>query len=106
MNEKERRTSPRIPKMVEIHYSSGSPPISARISDISEKGIFIDTMNPLQVGDTVTFKFSLPEFSEEKPIEGEGLVVWNQETIGMGIEFTKLTDADREALGNFVKNKA
>jgi len=105
MDQQERRGSPRVPKIVEIQFSSNSPPIAARITDVSENGIFIDTINPLQAGDHVKFKFSLSDVPSEKPIEGEGTVVWNQQMVGMGIEFSQLSEENREQLKDFIKNK-
>jgi uncharacterized protein (TIGR02266 family) len=105
MEEKERRSAPRIPKMIEINFSSNSPPIHARISDLSERGIFIDTVNPLKAGSIVKFKFFLGDPAGEKAIEGEGRVVWNQETVGMGIEFVGLSPEDRERIQSFVAGK-
>ena len=105
MDQQERRGSPRVPKMIEIQYSCDSPPITARITDVGEKGIFIDTVNPLHEGDHVKFKFSLSDVPSEKPIEGEGTVIWNQQTVGMGIEFSQLSEENRERLKDFIKNQ-
>jgi len=104
MEQQERRNGLRIPKMIEINYSSNSPPINARITDLSEKGIFIDTVGPLQAGTMLKFKFSLNDSPSEKPIEGEGKVAWNQQTVGMGIEFSYLSNEDRDRLKNFFNN--
>jgi uncharacterized protein (TIGR02266 family) len=105
MDQPERRTSPRVPKIIEIQYTTNSPPITARITDLSEKGIFVDTMNPLTEGTIVKFKFSLTGTPSEKPIEGEGRVVWNQQIVGMGIEFKHLNEEDRGRIKLFVKNQ-
>ena len=105
MDQQERRGFPRVPKIIEIQFSSNSPPITARITDVSEKGIFIDTVNPLKAGDHVKFNFSLSDTPSEKPIEGEGTVIWNQQMVGMAIEFSQLSEENRKRLKDFIKNQ-
>ena len=105
MEQSERRKFPRLPKMIEIQYSSNSPPFQARITDMSEKGIFIDTINPLEEGAVVQFKFTLSDSPNDPPIKGEGKVVWNQYSIGMGIEFIQLNEKDRGKIRDFVKTQ-
>ena len=105
MSQSERRNTPRLPKIIEIQYSSNSPPITSRISDLSSRGIFIDTINPLQAGDRVTFKFRLTDAPDEKPIEGEGIVVWNQQMVGMGIEFADLSEENQKRLDEFIRSQ-
>ncbi|HEX9756251.1 MAG TPA: PilZ domain-containing protein [Nitrospiria bacterium] len=105
MDQKDRRNSPRVPIIIEIQFSSNSPPITARITDVSERGVFIDTVNPLQSGDQVKFNFRLSNSPSEKPIDGEGTVVWNQQTVGMGIEFSQLSEENKKRLNDFIKNQ-
>jgi hypothetical protein len=75
--------------------------LSARITDISERGLFVDSRSPLAEGAPVTFTFSLST-SGDKPITGEGRVVWRQEAVGMGIEFTGLSDDNRAKIRQFI----
>ena len=105
MGQPERRRAPRIPRIVEIRYQSDSPPMTARLTDISERGIFVDAATPLPVGSRVTFSFLLGNTPWEKPIEGDGAVVWRQETVGMGIDFAQLTDEDRTKIKLFIANQ-
>lgn len=100
----ERRSFPRINRVIEIQYMSNSPRLTARITDISEGGIFIDSINTLPEGTLVKFKFSLTGTPTEKSIEGEGKVIWsNSDIVGMGIEFQTLTEEDRNRILNFVR---
>jgi uncharacterized protein (TIGR02266 family) len=104
MESSDRRRSPRIPHLVEIRYASDSPPMTARVTDVSEQGLFVDARNPLPQGARVTFSFLLTNDPWDKPITGEGSVVWHQEAVGMGIEFVQLTDEDRTKIRLFVTN--
>ncbi len=105
MGQSERRRAPRIPRIVEVRYQSNSPPMTARLTDISERGIFVDTRSPLAVGSRVTFSFLLGDAPWEKPIAGEGTVVWRQEAVGMGIDFVQLKDEDRAKIKLFIASQ-
>ena len=73
---KESRSFDRRTLLSEIRYVSNSPELSARISDISVGGLFIDTVNPLDLGAEVKFKLLLPGAGSEREIVGEGKVTW------------------------------
>jgi uncharacterized protein (TIGR02266 family) len=88
----------------EIRYVSNSPELRARISDISVGGLFVDTVNPLDLGAEVKFKLTLPGDDGERRIEGEGKVTWRQETVGMGIQYTRMRRDDWEAIRAYVSN--
>jgi quercetin dioxygenase-like cupin family protein/Tfp pilus assembly protein PilZ len=100
--EKERRRSVRIKKPLEIIYSAESPPIAARVDDISETGVFVETTDPLPVGGQIEFALHLPDQAADEPIRGEGIVVWTDPATGTGIEFKDLSDEDRERIKWFV----
>lgn len=104
MDSSDRRRVPRIPHLVEIRYASDSPPMTARMTDLSEQGLFVDARNPLPPGARVKFSFLLTNNPWDKPITGEGTVVWHQEAVGMGIQFVGMTDEDRTKIKLFVTN--
>jgi len=97
----ERRFFRRVQTVIEFHYASNCPPLTGRIRDLSEGGVFVDTSNPLPVEAPVTFTFVLQEISE-KPIVGRGLVRWCEDPVGMGIQFLALSDEDRSKIRQFV----
>jgi uncharacterized protein (TIGR02266 family) len=100
----ERRSSPRINKVIEIQYMSNSPRLTARITDISEGGIFINAINTLPEGTLVKFKFFLTGTPTEKAIEGEGKVIWSHsDIVGMGIEFQNLSGENRNRILDYVR---
>ncbi len=104
MESPDRRSGPRIPHLVEIRYASDSPPMTARMTDICEQGLFVDVSNPLPAGSRVTFSFRLTNTPWDQPITGEGTVKWHQHAVGMGIEFVQMTDEDRAKVKLFVTN--
>ncbi|HWR98274.1 MAG TPA: PilZ domain-containing protein [Candidatus Methanoperedens sp.] len=88
---RERRRFPRHPIIIDIHYQTDSPVLRARLSDLSEGGMFVDTVNPLPPGTEVKFRFRLPSEADAPPLIGLGRVAWNQPTVGMGIEFIRFS---------------
>lgn len=97
----ERRKFRRRPIIVEIDYQSDSPVIRARLADLSEGGMFVDTVNPLPPGTELKFRFRLPAGADEPPLVGLGRVAWNQAMLGMGIEFTRFGADGWERLRSF-----
>lgn len=85
----ERRKFPRVPIIVEIYYQTESPVIRSRLADLSEGGLFVDTVNPLPPGTEVKFRFQPPGKGPQAPIVGLAKVAWIQQTVGMGIEFVR-----------------
>ncbi|MFZ5877724.1 MAG: PilZ domain-containing protein [Nitrospirota bacterium] len=106
MDNQDRRRGGRVAHIVEIRYASDSPALTARVTDVSETGLFVDARSPLPDGARVTFSFFLANSPWDQPITGEGKVVWRQEGVGMGIEFIAITDADRMKLKLFVGHQA
>ena len=105
MTNEEKRRHPRYPCIVVVQYVSDSPLIKARLLDISRGGIFVDTVNPLPEGAVVKFRFSLPGDAADTPIVGEGKVAWHQHTVGMGIEFLKMSGMDSGRLAAFLQGR-
>ena len=103
LNRPERRASLRVSKSIDFLYSSDSPPIPARIEDLSESGAYVDTTHPLTVGSEVDFSFHLPGASEDsEPILGRGRVAWIDPMVGIGLEFLDLEEEDRKQIRFYV----
>ncbi len=98
MAESDRRRASRIPCIVEAAFSSQSPFIDGRLTDLTPYGVFIDTMTTIPPASEVTVKFTLPEFGE---IKAKGKVIWTQDNIGMGIEFVDLPTEDLKKIEDF-----
>lgn len=84
-----------------IEVSSGAR-FSARTTDLGPGGCFVDTTNPFPVGAKVrvTVRKGKNEFNTH------GTVVYSQHGLGMGISFTGLDDAQREALDAWIHQTA
>ncbi len=101
MTSEEHRSSIRVEQRLEVEFSSNCPPIRADVEDLSETGMFVDVDRPLPAGSTLEFSLSLPDSEPETPVTGSAVVAWSAPT-GMGVEFTKLSDAARERIHYFV----
>ena len=84
-------------KEVELEFSSGKR--SARISDISLGGCYIDTIAQVPVGETLTLVIAS---SKGESMHFAGKVAYVLENFGFGVEFTDLTDPQRQFLAELV----
>lgn len=100
----ERRASKRVPLVAEVQYSSDSPSVTSRLTDLSVDGLFIDTVTPLPPGTLISIRFDLP--GDPLPIVVLGEVVWGQEHLGMGVRFMNLRQKDRERIAAFIARAA
>ena len=73
--EQERRRSPRFPFIAsaEVLEENNGSRLSARISDISAKGCYVDTINPLPGGTAVRVKI----FNETQSFEAPATVAYS-----------------------------
>ena len=78
----------RIDLVNEVVFQSGQQEVRACWSDISEGGIFVQTMNPLPVGNQVRLKIRFE--ADPTPYLAVGIVRHSLGSVGMGIEFTHL----------------
>ena len=101
MVDRERRGAVRVPKRIEIRYSSNSPEMSGFVEDLSELGMFVDASQPLLPGAEIEFWLRLPDATDEEPVHGRGSVVWSDRT-GMAVEFHDLGKETRERIRFFV----
>lgn len=70
----------------EVFFRAGQQEVRACWSDISEGGIFVQTMNPLAVGSQVRLKIRFE--ADPSLYLAVGLVRHSLSSVGMGIEFT------------------
>ena len=83
----DRRASPRFPVVLaaEVTEIATGMRLSARTSDLSRNGCYIDTLNPFSVGSAVLVRLS----QSNGVFEGQGQVVYVSPRLGMGIAFSK-----------------
>jgi len=86
--EQERRRSPRFPFIAsaEVHEENNGSRLSARVSDISAMGCYVDTINPLPNGTSVRVKI----FSETQSFEAAATVAYSHAHLGMGLRFSEV----------------
>ena len=100
---KEKRNSPRDTRLTEVTFEHDGLSFGGRLSDLSAGGFYIDTINPLPDGTTITFRFSLPGLSQEEAVVGEGIVAWQKPFLGMGVRFTVLSDETKDKLIRYIQ---
>jgi len=92
----DRRATTRHPftATVQIVELTAGLRLTARISDLSEGGCFVDTMSPLDSG----LRTRLRIRSGEETVEAVGLVRFSQPGMGMGMQFVEIGEASRAIL--------
>lgn len=103
MNEKERRSAPRIEINVEMEVRKNGDVFHGTTVNVSESGLLIQTNKALDLGENVTIR--LVSQGEEE-IVGMGVVVRNQE-FGIGqtcyAVHWELTPAQKNALRKLIQ---
>jgi PilZ domain-containing protein len=69
--------------------------------DVSVGGLFVSSKNPFPQDSMVSVFFHLRP--SEPAISCHGKVVYSLKGLGMGVQFTDLSDSDRRALEKFVE---
>ena len=107
----ERRAHQRITVLFEIDYRADDTFLFAYITDISAMGIFVRTTQPEPAGTHLFLRFTPPGGAES--IECEGDVIWinpprdgRSLNPGMGIQFTDLSDEQRDTIVGLVRTFA
>ena len=107
----ERRTHERFPTRIAVDVHSDRPSgdhfLFAYIENISERGIFVRTDDPLPPGTEITLRFT----AESERIELDGSVMWvnpvrengDNPNPGMGVRFESLSPEDRERIVEVVR---
>ena len=101
----EKRQGPRSFAFAEVAFDHNGMRYHGRINDLSSGGLYIDTINPLPEGSSVSFQFNLPGDESEHLLSGEGQVVWMAHMQGMGISFARLSDDDRDRLRAYLSHR-
>jgi len=81
----ERRKTARYPFVAnaEVRDASADARITARVSEISLNGCYLDMVNPLPVGTSVVVKI----FTEKEFFEAPASVVYSHPNLGIGLSF-------------------
>jgi hypothetical protein len=84
-------------KEVELEFSSGKR--TARISDISAGGCYIDTIAQVPVGEPLRLEITS---TNGESMRFAGKVAYILEGFGLGVEFVDLTDEHRKFLAELL----
>jgi hypothetical protein len=84
-NSSDRRTAPRFSLVLtaEITELPSGTRLRGRTSDVSQKGCYVDMLNPIPAGSAVRIKLT----HENEVFEAGGKVVYSSAGLGMGISF-------------------
>lgn len=99
----ERRNVPREPLVLAtdvVELPRGAR-LSARTSDISLTGCYIDTLNPVPEGSEVRLRI----VHKHEVFEAMGRVVYVSYGLGMGVVFTTVEEEQKARLARWVENR-
>ena len=98
----DRRAARRVTYHCEVECEgSGMAPFSTRISDLSIKGAFIDSMLCIPVGTVLKLRFN----GKNKILCLPAEICYTMEQIGMGVRFLELSQDDLMELEMIVQNQ-
>ena len=99
----------RLPVEVKVDYRTVGSFITDYTKNISRGGVFIRTSLPLEVGEHIRLRITLPD--GDAPFALDGVVKWvstlrdrDKHPPGMGVEFTNFSDQVKEQLERLVGN--
>src|ERR1043165_990601 len=95
----ERRAEERIPLFLKRRWKSLSGKHTARISDISLGGCYVETMGQVTMGDLIRFEVQLPT-GRWMPLIGE--VVYHLPGMGFGLRFRTLTESQKQMIASLI----
>jgi Tfp pilus assembly protein PilZ len=97
------REDSRIPCFLPVDYSTNDRVYQDFINNLSQGGIFIETLSPFRAGQSIALIFSLPAMQKTFKIAGE---IVRTEPDGIGVKFsTKLTSYQKELIHNAMSRK-
>jgi len=91
----ERRAKPRLSVSLDAVWNRDENRHTAKITDLSEGGCYLDTVGEVMTGETVAFRILLPD-GDWLYLEGE--VRHHRVGVGFGVKFVDLDDQQRENL--------
>jgi two-component system chemotaxis response regulator CheY len=96
-----RRAGPRVVLGASVSYRLGNTISGALTLNVSRGGLAIRTTSPLDPGTALKVRFRISGAAKE--IDAEARVAWSDPRVGMGLQFTKISDADQSAIDQFVR---
>lgn len=96
----EKRRDERVSLPLEALCEGHSGKYTARLSDVSLGGCYVETLAVVSVGEHIRFEIQLPT-GRWLPLQGE--VVYHQPNLGFGVRFTELSELEREMLASVIE---
>ena len=97
----ERRSCQRVPLLLEVRWESLSGKHSARTTDISLSGCYIESIGQVTIGENIRFEIQLATRSW-MPLQGE--VLYHHVNLGFGLRFFGLTNEQQQMLEQLVRD--
>ena len=91
----DRRSKPRLSVHLDAVWHGGEERRSARITDLSEGGCYLDTVGEVMAGEIVAFRVLLPD-DDWLYLEGE--VRHHRHGFGFGVQFVDINEEQLEKL--------
>jgi hypothetical protein len=91
----ERRSKPRLSVHLDAVWHGGEERHSARVTDLSEGGCYLDTVGEVMVGEIVAFRVLLPG-DDWLYLEGE--VRHHRHGLGFGVQFVDMNEEQAKNL--------
>ncbi|MBK8479822.1 MAG: PilZ domain-containing protein [Proteobacteria bacterium] len=102
MGDQDLRQHPRLPVNLPATYCSANLIIDARVSNLSQAGLFLRCSAVDPIGTPAEVTISLP--TQAVPLVVSGIVIWScamsDRPSGMGLHFGELSKETRAALAN------
>jgi hypothetical protein len=95
----ERREEVRKEMTLDVRWEGGSGRHTARVSDLSLGGCYLDTLGQVEVGEVISLELKLPS-GEWLPLRGS--VAFHHPGLGFSVCFTFLTDEEQYQLAQLI----
>lgn len=95
----ERRTNERVPLPLEARWEGQSGRFTARISDISLGGCYIESFGQVMVGEIISFELQLQTGNWMRL---RGTVAYHLPNMGFGIQFIDLSELQINLLSDVI----
>ena len=100
--EHNRRSSPRVALGVAVAYRVSNTISTCLSLNVSKGGLAVRTTNPLEAGTAAKLRFRLPKGQHD--IDADAKVAWADRRVGMGLQFTRIDEADQAEIEKFVSS--
>ena len=101
--QKEQRDDERMPCLIAVDYSDQKRVYHDFIQDLSKGGVFIETREPLAIGEQISMTFAMPASQNHFKVSGRIVRVAKE---GIGIRFdNKLSKYQEEIIRKLISDK-